>query len=53
MALDDSGAAKGFAFVDFEDEESAQKALSANNSELKSRRLAVTIADSKVHAKVK
>ncbi|EIN12540.1 hypothetical protein PUNSTDRAFT_81810 [Punctularia strigosozonata HHB-11173 SS5] len=51
MALDDKGNCKGFAFVEFEDEKSASAALAANNHELKSRRMAVTLADSRFRAR--
>ncbi|KAK7048174.1 ATP-dependent DNA helicase PIF1 [Favolaschia claudopus] len=47
MALDKDNHSKGFAFVEFEDEKSAQAALEANNQELKKRRIAVTLADSR------
>ncbi|KAB5593411.1 RNA-binding protein [Ceratobasidium theobromae] len=51
LATDGEGNAKGYAFVEFEQESSASQALSMNNHELKKRRMAVTIADSRVHAK--
>ncbi|KAF8208710.1 hypothetical protein K438DRAFT_1812755 [Mycena galopus ATCC 62051] len=51
MATDTDGHSKGFAFVEFEDEKSAQAALEANNQELKKRRIAVTLADSRGRAK--
>ncbi|KAF7346103.1 ATP-dependent DNA helicase PIF1 [Mycena sanguinolenta] len=51
MTTDKDGHSKGFAFVEFEDEKSAQAALEANNQELKKRRIAVTMADSRVRAK--
>ncbi|KAJ6584742.1 hypothetical protein B0H19DRAFT_1319016 [Mycena capillaripes] len=51
MATDKDGHSKGFAFVEFEDEKSAQAALEANNQELKKRRIAVTLADSRARAK--
>ncbi|TDL22101.1 hypothetical protein BD410DRAFT_788782 [Rickenella mellea] len=51
MASDHVGQSKGFAFVEFEDEASAQKALQANNHELKNRRMAVTLADTRVRAR--
>ncbi|KAF7365413.1 ATP-dependent DNA helicase PIF1 [Mycena venus] len=51
MATDKDGHSKGFAFVEFEDEKSAQTALEANNQELKKRRIAVTLADSRARAK--
>ncbi|KAJ6619546.1 hypothetical protein B0H10DRAFT_2367855 [Mycena sp. CBHHK59/15] len=45
MAADKDGNSKGFAF------KSAQAALEANNQELKKRRIAVTLADSRVRAR--
>ncbi|EIW80918.1 hypothetical protein CONPUDRAFT_103939 [Coniophora puteana RWD-64-598 SS2] len=48
LVTDKNGQSKGFAFVEFESETSAQAALSANNYELRSRRIAVTLADSRV-----
>ncbi|KAF7331655.1 ATP-dependent DNA helicase PIF1 [Mycena kentingensis (nom. inval.)] len=51
LATDNSGHCKGFAFVEFDDITSAQAALEANNIELKSRRISVTIADSRVRSK--
>jgi squamous cell carcinoma antigen recognized by T-cells 3 len=48
LVLDDDGKPRGFGFVEFEDEKSAQAALTANNTELKKRRLAVTLADTRV-----
>ncbi|KAJ6512063.1 hypothetical protein C8R47DRAFT_1033985 [Mycena vitilis] len=51
MATDKDGHSKGFAFVEFEDEKSAQAALEANNQELKKRRIAVTLADSRARAR--
>jgi hypothetical protein len=69
VASDDEGNAKGFAFVEFEDEVcrftpisylniqslqmTARAALAANNAELKNRRIAVTMADSRVKARNK
>ncbi|KAH7344575.1 hypothetical protein B0J17DRAFT_712238 [Rhizoctonia solani] len=53
IATETDGSAKGYAFVEFEQESSASQALSMNNHELKKRRIAVTIADSRVHAKHK
>ncbi|KAF8707756.1 RNA recognition motif, partial [Rhizoctonia solani] len=47
IATETDGSAKGYAFS------SASQALSMNNHELKKRRIAVTIADSRVHAKHK
>ncbi|KAG9104040.1 Splicing factor [Ceratobasidium sp. 370] len=53
LATDNEGNAKGYAFVEFEQESSASQALSMNNHELKKRRIAVTLADSRVHARHK
>ncbi|PIL22915.1 hypothetical protein GSI_15611 [Ganoderma sinense ZZ0214-1] len=53
MILDDKGQSKGFAFVEFESENDARAALAANNHELKKRRMAVTLADSRVRGKNK
>ncbi|KAF8908958.1 hypothetical protein CPB84DRAFT_1766490 [Gymnopilus junonius] len=53
MALEDSGLARGFAFIEFEEVKDAQNALSANNFELKKRRIAVTLADPRVRARHK
>ncbi|KAH9925562.1 RNA-binding protein Prp24 [Fomitopsis serialis] len=53
MALDNTGRPKGFAFVEFENEQDAMAALSANNHELKNRRMAVTLADTRVRARAK
>ncbi|KAI0726224.1 RNA-binding protein Prp24 [Fomitopsis betulina] len=53
MALDSNGRPKGFAFVEFEDEHDAVAALGANNHELKNRRMAVTLADSRVRARTR
>ena len=53
MILDDKGRSKGFAFVEFETEDDARAALAANNHELKKRRMAVTLADSRVRPKNK
>ncbi|KAI0326875.1 RNA-binding protein Prp24 [Cubamyces sp. BRFM 1775] len=53
MILDDKGKSKGFAFVEFENEQDARAALAANNHELKKRRMAVTLADSRVRPKNK
>ncbi|GAA5897738.1 hypothetical protein JCM5296_000867 [Sporobolomyces johnsonii] len=44
LVTDEKGDCKGFAFVEYEDEASAQAALSLNNHELRKRRMAVTIA---------
>jgi RNA recognition motif-containing protein len=51
MALEQNGQAKGFAFIEFDEEKDAQAALGANNYELKKRRIAVTLADSRVRAR--
>ncbi|KAI0795287.1 hypothetical protein BC629DRAFT_315116 [Irpex lacteus] len=50
MVLDDKGQSKGFAFVEYTQEKDALAALSANNHELKKRRIAVTLADTRVKA---
>ncbi|EPQ51022.1 hypothetical protein GLOTRDRAFT_66218 [Gloeophyllum trabeum ATCC 11539] len=47
MAQDESGRPKGFAFVEYELEKDALAALAANNHELKGRRIAVTLADTR------
>lgn len=51
MASEPNGQSKGFAFVEFEEEKDAQAALGANNYELKKRRIAVTLADSRARAR--
>ncbi|KZP31530.1 hypothetical protein FIBSPDRAFT_776202 [Athelia psychrophila] len=51
MAAEENGQSKGFAFVEFEDQKDAQAAVAANNYELKKRRIAVTLADSRVRAR--
>ncbi|KAL0960935.1 hypothetical protein HGRIS_005940 [Hohenbuehelia grisea] len=51
MATNDDGSAKGFAFIEYEAEKDAQAALAANNYELKKRRIAVTVADSRVRSR--
>ncbi|KAI6145673.1 hypothetical protein EDD17DRAFT_1653003 [Pisolithus thermaeus] len=51
LAEDKNGQLKGFAFVEFQNEADARAALSANNYELKKRRIAVTLADTRVRAK--
>ncbi|KAH9999668.1 hypothetical protein BJV74DRAFT_823117 [Russula compacta] len=51
MALDANNQSKGFAFVEFEEEGDATRALGANNYELKKRRIAVTISDSRVRSR--
>ncbi|KAG6332455.1 hypothetical protein ID866_6633, partial [Astraeus odoratus] len=48
LAEDKSGQPKGFAFVEFQNEGDARAALSANNYELKKRRIAVTLSDTRV-----
>ncbi|KAJ7432338.1 hypothetical protein FB451DRAFT_1480862 [Mycena latifolia] len=53
MNTDKAGHSIGYAFVEFDDEKSAQAALEANNQELKKRRIAVTLADSRVRARNK
>ncbi|KAI0632486.1 RNA-binding protein Prp24 [Trametes polyzona] len=53
MILDDKGRSKGFAFIEFGSEQEARAALAANNHELKKRRMAVTLADSRVKPKNK
>ncbi|SCZ99629.1 BZ3500_MvSof-1268-A1-R1_Chr3-1g06168 [Microbotryum saponariae] len=44
---DDQGECRGFAFVEYEDEASAQAALILNNTELKKRHISVTIAQAR------
>ncbi|TCD69018.1 Splicing factor [Steccherinum ochraceum] len=51
MILDDRGQSKGYAFVEFEQANDAVSALAANNYELKNRRIAVTLADTRNKAK--
>ncbi|TFK52241.1 hypothetical protein OE88DRAFT_1657387 [Heliocybe sulcata] len=51
LAQDRDGKPKGFAFVEFDRELDAQAALAANNHELKNRRIAVTLADTRIRAK--
>jgi len=51
MALDADGHSKGFAFVEFEEEADAVKALGANNYDLKKRRIAVTLSDTRVRSR--
>ncbi|GJE88539.1 RNA-binding protein Prp24 [Phanerochaete sordida] len=48
LGLDEKGQPKGYAFVEFEQEKDALAALAANNYELKNRRIAVTLSDSRV-----
>ncbi|KZV73245.1 hypothetical protein PENSPDRAFT_627695 [Peniophora sp. CONT] len=50
VPLDEQGRSKGFAFIEFETEADAVKALGANNEDLKGRRIAVTIADARVRS---
>ncbi|GAA5954263.1 hypothetical protein JCM8115_003354 [Rhodotorula mucilaginosa] len=45
VPTDQQGVCKGFAFVEFEDESSAQAALALNNHELKKRHISVTVAE--------
>ncbi|GAA5982729.1 hypothetical protein JCM10908_006763 [Rhodotorula pacifica] len=45
VPTDEQGLCKGFAFIEFEDEASAQAALVLNNHELKKRHISVTIAE--------
>ncbi|KAF8324916.1 uncharacterized protein EI90DRAFT_3129468 [Cantharellus anzutake] len=51
LATDIDGRCKGFAFVEFGDRISALAALAANNYDMKGRRIAVTLADSRVRTK--
>ncbi|KZT61784.1 hypothetical protein CALCODRAFT_490685 [Calocera cornea HHB12733] len=51
LARGPDGLCKGFGFVEFEDEEGAEAALSLNNKEFKKRRLAVTLADARAPTK--
>ncbi|KAH9851597.1 RNA-binding protein Prp24 [Lenzites betulinus] len=53
MIMDEKGRFKGFAFVEFASEQEARAALAANNHELKKRRMAVTLSDSRVKPKNK
>ncbi|KAL5519977.1 hypothetical protein ACEPAG_1637 [Sanghuangporus baumii] len=53
VTKDDAGLCKGVAFVEFEDEASAQRSLQANNHDMKNRRIAVTLSDSRVRARHK
>ncbi|KIJ64460.1 hypothetical protein HYDPIDRAFT_111787 [Hydnomerulius pinastri MD-312] len=48
---DKDGRSKGFAFIEFENEADAHTALGANNYELKKRRIAVTLTDTRVRSK--
>ncbi|KAG8906149.1 Splicing factor [Tulasnella sp. 403] len=45
LPLDEHGKARGFAFIEFEQETSALSALMFNNREVKKRRIAVTMVD--------
>ncbi|KDE07196.1 hypothetical protein MVLG_02596 [Microbotryum lychnidis-dioicae p1A1 Lamole] len=47
VSEDDQGECRGFAFVEYEDEASAQAALILNNTELKKRHISVTIAQAR------
>ncbi|KAL7416070.1 hypothetical protein BDY24DRAFT_439291 [Mrakia frigida] len=49
MTLDADGNTRGAAFVEFEEESSAKAALALNSFELKKRRIAVTLPDSRGH----
>ncbi|KAF5369542.1 hypothetical protein D9758_002590 [Tetrapyrgos nigripes] len=51
MGLDKDGKCKGFAFVEFEDENIAQRALAANNHELRNRHISVTVSDPRIKSK--
>ncbi|EEB91729.1 hypothetical protein MPER_09865, partial [Moniliophthora perniciosa FA553] len=51
LATEENGVSKGYAFVEFEDVKDAQAALEANNQELRNRRIAVTLADSRAKAR--
>ncbi|KAG6903150.1 hypothetical protein C0995_004697 [Termitomyces sp. Mi166 len=53
MSTDDKGHSKGFAFVEYEQEKDALASLDANNHELKRRRIAVTLADSRVRSRTR
>ena len=53
LITDDKGDSKGFAFVEYEDEVTAKAALSLNNTEIKKRRIAVTIAEHRDRGAVK
>ncbi|KAF8349290.1 hypothetical protein F5887DRAFT_945363 [Amanita rubescens] len=50
LARDESNQVKGFAFIEFEQEQDAIAALAANNHELKKRRIAVTMANSNIRS---
>ncbi|GAA5990216.1 hypothetical protein JCM11641_001820 [Rhodosporidiobolus odoratus] len=47
VPTEDGGGCKGFAFVEYEDQLSAQSALSLNNHEFKKRHISVTIAQAR------
>ncbi|BGP20532.1 hypothetical protein JCM10213v2_008693 [Rhodosporidiobolus nylandii] len=47
VPTDDNGGCKGFAFVEYEEQSSAQAALSLNNHEVKKRHISVTIAQAR------
>ncbi|SCV74534.1 BQ2448_7563 [Microbotryum intermedium] len=47
VSEDDQGECRGFAFVEYEDEASAQAALVLNNTDLKKRHISVTIAQAR------
>ncbi|KAK2465199.1 hypothetical protein APHAL10511_002553 [Amanita phalloides] len=51
LAKDQTGQAKGFAFIEFEQEQDARAALAANNYELKKRYIAVTMANSNIRSR--
>ncbi|KAI0916773.1 hypothetical protein AcW1_007863 [Taiwanofungus camphoratus] len=51
IALDKDDRPKGFAFIEFEQEKDAVAALAANNYDLKGRRMAVTLADTRFRTK--
>ncbi|KAF8635933.1 hypothetical protein AX15_000104 [Amanita polypyramis BW_CC] len=51
LARDQNGQAKGFAFIEFEQEQDARAGLAANNHELKKRRIAVTMASSNIRSR--
>jgi len=51
MATESDGHCKGFAFIEFEQEKDAMAAISANNHELKKRRIAVTLVDSRARGR--
>ncbi|KAG6878496.1 hypothetical protein C0993_005425 [Termitomyces sp. T159_Od127] len=53
MSTDDKAQSKGFAFIEYEQEKDALASLDANNHELKKRRIAVTLADSRVRSRTR